>query len=101
MRVGIVTFPGSLDDRDAARAVRYAGGEAGQHAHRDAGEDRADQAQATYPPLPEQPGHFLMGLFRIVDSVHDPGPQSSSDEGKDNHPCDAPGASRDIGDQRR
>ena len=28
MRVGIVTFPGSLDDRDAARAVRYAGGEA-------------------------------------------------------------------------
>ena len=28
MRVGIVTFPGSLDDRDAARAVRIAGGEA-------------------------------------------------------------------------
>jgi phosphoribosylformylglycinamidine synthase len=28
MRVGIVTFPGSLDDRDAARAVRFAGGEA-------------------------------------------------------------------------
>lgn len=28
MRVGVVTFPGSLDDRDAARAVRYAGGEA-------------------------------------------------------------------------
>ena len=27
MRVGIVTFPGSLDDRDAARAVRYAGAE--------------------------------------------------------------------------
>jgi phosphoribosylformylglycinamidine synthase len=27
-RVGIVTFPGSLDDRDAARAVRAAGGEA-------------------------------------------------------------------------
>ncbi|WP_460606283.1 phosphoribosylformylglycinamidine synthase subunit PurQ [Jatrophihabitans fulvus] len=25
MRVGVVTFPGSLDDRDAARAVRYAG----------------------------------------------------------------------------
>ena len=24
-RVGVVTFPGSLDDRDAARAVRYAG----------------------------------------------------------------------------
>lgn len=27
MRVGIVTFPGSLDDVDAARAVRLAGGE--------------------------------------------------------------------------
>ena len=28
MRVGVVTFPGSLDDRDAARAVRLGGGEA-------------------------------------------------------------------------
>ena len=28
MRIGVVTFPGSLDDRDAARAVRLAGGEA-------------------------------------------------------------------------
>ncbi|MDQ4008301.1 MAG: phosphoribosylformylglycinamidine synthase subunit PurQ [Actinomycetota bacterium] len=28
MRVGVVTFPGSLDDRDAARAVDIAGGEA-------------------------------------------------------------------------
>jgi phosphoribosylformylglycinamidine synthase I len=27
MRVGVVTFPGSLDDRDAARAVRLAGAE--------------------------------------------------------------------------
>ena len=27
-RIGVVTFPGSLDDRDAARAVRVAGGEA-------------------------------------------------------------------------
>jgi len=27
-RVGVVTFPGSLDDRDALRAVRLAGGEA-------------------------------------------------------------------------
>jgi phosphoribosylformylglycinamidine synthase len=27
MRVGVVTFPGTLDDRDAARAVRLAGGE--------------------------------------------------------------------------
>jgi phosphoribosylformylglycinamidine synthase len=28
MRVGVVTFPGSLDDQDAARAVRYAGADA-------------------------------------------------------------------------
>ena len=28
MRIGVVTFPGSLDDRDAQRAVREAGGEA-------------------------------------------------------------------------
>lgn len=27
-RIGVVTFPGTLDDRDAARAVRIAGGEA-------------------------------------------------------------------------
>lgn len=27
MTIGVVTFPGSLDDRDAARAVRLAGGE--------------------------------------------------------------------------
>src|SRR5690349_14194210 len=26
-RVGVITFPGSLDDRDAARAVRLAGAE--------------------------------------------------------------------------
>jgi phosphoribosylformylglycinamidine synthase len=28
MRIGVVTFPGSLDDRDAARAVRLAGADA-------------------------------------------------------------------------
>ena len=28
MRVGVITFPGTLDDHDAARAVRFAGGEA-------------------------------------------------------------------------
>jgi phosphoribosylformylglycinamidine synthase I len=28
MRIGVITFPGSLDDRDAQRAVRLAGGEA-------------------------------------------------------------------------
>jgi len=28
VKIGVVTFPGSLDDRDAQRAVRRAGGEA-------------------------------------------------------------------------
>ncbi len=36
MKIGIVTFPGTLDDRDAARAVRYAGGEAISLWHDDA-----------------------------------------------------------------
>ena len=37
MKVGVITFPGTLDDVDAARAVRYAGGEsvALWHADRD------------------------------------------------------------------
>jgi phosphoribosylformylglycinamidine synthase len=35
-RIGVVTFPGSLDDRDAARAVRLAGGEPVALWHRDA-----------------------------------------------------------------
>jgi phosphoribosylformylglycinamidine synthase subunit PurQ / glutaminase len=36
MRIGVVTFPGTLDDRDAARAVRLAGGEAVPLWHADA-----------------------------------------------------------------
>ena len=36
MRIGVVTFPGSLDDRDAARAVKYAGAEAVSLWHGDA-----------------------------------------------------------------
>ncbi len=35
-RIGVVTFPGSLDDRDAARAIRFAGGEAVELWHADA-----------------------------------------------------------------
>jgi phosphoribosylformylglycinamidine synthase subunit PurQ / glutaminase len=37
VRIGVITFPGSLDDRDAARAVRFAGAEpvALWHADRD------------------------------------------------------------------
>ncbi|MCP2093727.1 MULTISPECIES: phosphoribosylformylglycinamidine synthase subunit PurQ [Actinosynnema] len=36
MRVGVITFPGTLDDVDAARAVTYAGGEAVSLWHADA-----------------------------------------------------------------
>jgi len=35
-RIGVVTFPGTLDDRDAARAVRLAGGDAVNLFHADA-----------------------------------------------------------------
>ncbi len=37
MRIGVVTFPGSLDDGDAARAVRIVGAEAVRLWHGDAG----------------------------------------------------------------
>ena len=36
MRSGVVTFPGTLDDRDAARAIKYAGAEAVSLWHGDA-----------------------------------------------------------------
>jgi len=36
MKIGVVTFPGTLDDRDAQRAVRIAGGEVVQLWHADA-----------------------------------------------------------------
>jgi phosphoribosylformylglycinamidine synthase len=36
MRIGVITFPGTLDDRDAARAVKYAGAEAVSLWHGDA-----------------------------------------------------------------
>ena len=36
MKIGVVTFPGTLDDRDAARAVNHAGGEAVALWHNDA-----------------------------------------------------------------
>lgn len=36
MRIGVVTFPGTLDDRDAARAVKYAGAVAVSLWHGDA-----------------------------------------------------------------
>jgi phosphoribosylformylglycinamidine synthase I len=42
VRIGIVTFPGTLDDTDAARAVRIAGGEAVSLWHGDESLHRVD-----------------------------------------------------------
>jgi phosphoribosylformylglycinamidine synthase len=42
MRIGVVTFPGTLDDRDAQRAVRIAGGEAMALWHADADLHKVD-----------------------------------------------------------
>ena len=42
MRVGVVTFPGTLDDRDAARAVRAGGAEAVSLWHGDADLKKVD-----------------------------------------------------------
>ena len=47
LRIGVVTFPGSLDDRDAARAVRLAGAEAVPLWHADA--DLHDVAAVILP----------------------------------------------------
>ena len=42
MKIGVVTFPGTLDDRDAARAVRLAGGEAVSLWHADTNLQKVD-----------------------------------------------------------
>ena len=42
MKIGVVTFPGTLDDRDAARAVRIAGAEAVQLWHADTNLHKVD-----------------------------------------------------------
>ncbi len=44
MRIGVITFPGSLDDRDAARAVRLAGAEPVSLWHGDRDLDGVDAA---------------------------------------------------------
>ena len=41
-KIGVVTFPGTLDDRDAQRAVRLAGGEAVPLWHADANLHKVD-----------------------------------------------------------
>ena len=42
MKIGVVTFPGTLDDRDASRAVRLAGAEAVSLWHADANLHKVD-----------------------------------------------------------
>lgn len=75
-RVGVVTFPGSLDNRDAARAVRIAGGEALALWHGDANLHNVDAVVL--------PGGFSYGDYlrcgaiarfapvmeKIVDAAH-------------------------------
>ena len=82
MRVGVVTFPGSLDDRDAARAVRVAGGEAVALWHGDAdlhgvdavvlpggfsyGDYLRSGAIARFSPLMQQVKAFARGGGRVL-----------------------------------
>ncbi|HZC70487.1 MAG TPA: phosphoribosylformylglycinamidine synthase subunit PurQ [Jatrophihabitans sp.] len=54
LRIGVVTFPGSLDDRDAARAVRVSGAEAVPLWHAD-------------PVLPDVDAVILPGGFSYGD----------------------------------
>jgi phosphoribosylformylglycinamidine synthase subunit PurQ / glutaminase len=77
VRVGIVTFPGSLDDGDAARAVRLAGAEAVPLWHADGGHLTVDAVIL--------PGGFSYGDYlrtgaiarfspvmeRVVDAAHE------------------------------
>ncbi len=56
LRVGVVTFPGSLDDRDAARAVRIAGHEAVALWH---GDEDIDQVDAVVLPGGFSYGDYL------------------------------------------
>jgi len=60
-RVGIVTFPGSLDDRDAARAVTRAGGEAVPLWHADRGLRGVDAVIL--------PGGFSYGDYRRCGAI--------------------------------
>ena len=56
MRVGVVTFPGSLDDGDAARAVRLAGGQAVRLWH---GDDSLREVDAVVLPGGFSYGDYL------------------------------------------
>lgn len=55
-RIGVVTFPGSLDDRDAARAIRLAGGEPVELWH---GDEDLQQVDAVVLPGGFSYGDYL------------------------------------------
>ncbi len=59
MRVGVVTFPGSLDDHDARRAVRIAGGEAVSLWHADSGKHVLQGVDAVILPGGFSYGDYL------------------------------------------
>ncbi|MDA3022969.1 MAG: phosphoribosylformylglycinamidine synthase subunit PurQ [Actinomycetota bacterium] len=69
VRVGVVTFPGSLDDRDAARAVRIAGGEAVALWH---GDDDLKQVDAVILPGGFSYGDYLRcgAIARFAPVMH-------------------------------
>ena len=86
-RIGVVTFPGTLDDVDAARAVRLAGAEPVSLWHGDAdhivpysqGEHLARLLPASSLTTVPDLGHFagftqadevLGGLRQVFDGVH-------------------------------
>ncbi len=58
-RIGVVTFPGTLDDRDAARAVRIAGGTAVELWHADSGPDALRGVDAVIIPGGFSYGDYL------------------------------------------
>jgi len=62
MRIGVVTFPGSLDDRDAQRAVREAGGQAVALWHGDSSINNVDAVIL--------PGGFSVKRLRYGTEIH-------------------------------
>lgn len=76
MRVGVVTFPGTLDDRDALRAIRLAGGEGVALWH---GDDDLLDVDAVVLPGGFSYGDYLRAgaisrfapvMERVVDAAH-------------------------------
>jgi phosphoribosylformylglycinamidine synthase I len=78
-RIGVVTFPGTLDDRDAARAVRIAGGTPVQLWHADTSSDVLSDVDAVILPGGFSYGDYLRAgaiarfaplMSRIIDAAN-------------------------------